>query len=127
MPLKYKIVKRINPQNTSEEKYIMQHIATGVVDLERLCDEISKESSLSHSDIIGVVTALTRRMQDHLENGNIVDMGGLGRYKVGFKAKPLEQEKAPLKPHVEKFYINYQPSPKLKMWLKNGLKLTVAK
>lgn len=105
----------------------MQHVSSGVADLEQIAEEISKESAFSPADVIGVVTALTGRLQHHLGNGNIVDLGGLGRYKVGFKAKPLAGSTPNTKAKAEKFHINFQPGNRLKRWLQSGLSLYVEK
>ena len=127
MALHYRIVRRKNPQNIAETQYIMQHVSRGVIDLEQLSEEISKESAFSPADVFGVVTALTGKLQQHLNNGNIVDLGGLGRYKVGFKAKPLAGPTPNHKAKAEKFHINFQPGIRLKRWLKSGLDLLVEK
>lgn len=127
MALHYRIVRRKNPQNTAETQYIMQHVSRGVVDLDQISEEISKESAFSPADVLGVVTALTGRLQQHLGDGNIVDLGGLGRYKVGFKAKQLEEPSPSNNAKAEKFHINFQPSTRLKRWLQSGLRLLVEK
>ncbi len=123
MAIKYRLVRRKNPQDTTETQFIMQHICSGEVTLEQLAEEISKESAFSPADVVGVVTALSGRLKQHLGQGNSVDIGALGRYKIGFKAKPLQTPTAPTAPRAEKFYINYQPSVSIKRWLATGLPL----
>jgi|SRR5690554_86426 len=111
MALHYRIVRRKNPQNTAETQYIMHHVSRGVVDLDQILEEISKESAFSPADVLGVVTALTGRLQQHLGDGNIVDLGGLGRYKVGFKAKPLEGPTPATKQKQKSFTLIFNPAP----------------
>jgi predicted histone-like DNA-binding protein len=123
MAIHYRIVRRKNIQDTAETQYIMQHISSGIVDLEQLSDEISKESAFSAADVLGVATALAGRLQHHLNKGNIVEIGPLGRFKIGFRAKPLPGPTPNHNPKAESFHINFQPGARLKRWLKNGLDL----
>ena len=127
MAIGYRIVRRKNPQNSAETQYIMQHISKGIVDLDQMAAEITKETAFSEADVIGVVTALSSKLQQHLERGNRVDIGPLGRYKIGFSAKPLPDSQATFAPKAERFYINFQPGSRIKRWLKTGLTLQLEK
>lgn len=53
----------------------MQVVNTGTIDVRRIGEEISKESTLSESDVVGVIYALGKKIQQHLEEGKIVDLG----------------------------------------------------
>ena len=122
MSLNYRISKRKNTIHTKQpENYMMQSIHTGEVNLERIAYEISNESTLSDTDIIAVLHALGTKVQFHLAEGKVVNLENLGRFKVGFQA-PAQSKPEQLSPtQIKKFYINYQPSLKLKKWLKAGL------
>lgn len=102
----------------------MQAVTTGTIDLKRICEEISNESTLSVVDVIGVTTALGIKLQQHLEDGKIVDLGDVGKFKIGFKgtAADTEKELSP-KRSIKKFHLNYQPSLALKHRLKKAIKV----
>ena len=122
MALTYRINKRKNMIATDHaDQYVMQSIHTGEVNLEQVAYEISNESTLSETDVIAVLHALGTKVQFHLAEGKVVNLENLGRFKVGFQAsaKPTPEELSPTQ--IKKFYINYQPSLKLKKWLKAGL------
>lgn len=86
MALKYRITKRRNNiKNTDEPQYIMQAVSKGVIDLEKICRDISNSCTIKESDVVGVVSALGHNLRDHLEQGYTVDLGDLGRFKLGLK------------------------------------------
>jgi predicted histone-like DNA-binding protein len=123
MAIRYRITKRTNTiAATKKEQYIMQAVTTGTVDIKRISEEISTESSLSVPDVMGVIIALGLKMQQHLENGKILDLGDVGKFKIGFQCKATDQasELTPKK-NIKKFHLNYQPSLEMKHRLKKAI------
>lgn len=124
MPIRYRITKRSNTiANNKAPQYIMQAVNTGVVDLDELSYQISHECTLSIVDVKMVLFALGEKLQFHLEDGKIVDLENIGKFKVGFKCKAEEEAKnLTPKRSIQKYHLNFQPSVKLKRWLKKGIK-----
>lgn len=123
MAIRYRITKRTNTiAAVKKEQFIMQAVNTGTLDIRRISEEISTESSLTIADVIGVITALGIKMQQHLEDGKIVDLGDVGKFKIGFQCKAAEtaKELTPKK-SIKKFHLNYQPSLTLKHRLKKAI------
>ena len=123
MPIRYRFSKRRNPMNTDEIQHIMQAVSTGTVDLEQISYEISNECSLSAVDVKFVLMALAPKMLFHLEDGKIVDLEHLGKFKVGVKGKAQPSQDLLRVKGIEKFHLNFQPSIAIKRWLKKGLKI----
>lgn len=124
MALRYRICKRINSLTKNKEPhYILQAVNTGTVDLDRISYEISQESTLSEVDVKAVLIALGSKLQYHLSEGKIVDLDNLGKYKVGFKGIAQEDASKLTPKGIQKFHINFQPSLRLKHWLKKGVKV----
>ena len=100
----------------------MQAVNTGTVDVETISKEISSECSLSIVDVKAVLIALGIKMQFHLEDGKIVDLEDMGKFKIGFKCK-AEEIACNLTPKrsIKKYHLNYQPSPVFKHRLKSGI------
>lgn len=122
MPIQYKITQRKNNiQPTAKNQYIMQAVHTGEVNLEQIAYEISNECTLSKTDIVAVLYALGEKTKFHLEEGKVVNLDNLGRFKVGFKAAAQPESNLLQPKNIQRFYINYQPHLKLKKWLKAGL------
>lgn len=124
MPIRYRITKRSNTiANNKEPQYIMQAVSTGVVDLDQISHQISNECTLSVVDIKMVLYALGEKLQFHLEDGKMVDLENIGKFKVGFKCKAdPDASKLTPKRNIEKYHLNFQPSVVLKRWLKKGIK-----
>ncbi|MBS3992682.1 MAG: DNA-binding protein [Bacteroidetes bacterium] len=122
MSIRYRITQRKNTiQQSSEVLHIMQAVTTGTVDLETISYEISQESTLSRADIYAVLIALGGKLQQHLADGKMVDLGDLGKYRIGFKGV-AEKDRSQLSvKRIKRFYLNYQPSLCLKHWLKSGV------
>lgn len=123
MAIRYRFSKRRNPLNTDEIQHIMQAVSTGTVDLEQISYEISNECSLSAVDVKFVLMALAPKMLFHLEEGKIVDLEHLGKFKVGIKGKAQASQNLLRVSGIQKFHLNFQPSIAIKRWLKNGLKI----
>jgi len=124
MPIRYRITKRSNTiANNKKPQYIMQAVSTGVVNLDDISRQISHECSLSVVDVKFVLYALGEKLQFHLEDGKIVDIENIGKFKIGFKCKanPDPTQLTP-KRNIEKYHLNFQPSVILKRWLKKGIK-----
>lgn len=125
MAIRYRITKRTNTiASEQKEQYIMQAVNTGTINIKRISEEISTESSLSIPDVVGVITALGIKMQQHLEDGKIVDLGDVGKFKIGFqsKAAATATELTP-KRNIKKYHLNYQPSLEMKHRLKKAIKV----
>ncbi len=123
MAIRYRITKRTNTiAATKKEQFIMQAVNTGTLDIRRIAEEISTEGSLSVPDVVGVITALGLKMKQHLEDGKIVDLGDVGKFKIGFQCKASDEanELTP-KRNIKKFHLNYQPSSEMKHRLKSGI------
>ena len=123
MAIRYRITKRSNTiANNKKPQYILQAVNTGTIDLRRVSEEISTESSLSIPDVMSVIIALGIKMQQHLEDGKILDLGELGKFKIGFqgKAADVASELTP-KRSIKKFHLNYQPSLSMKHRLKKAI------
>lgn len=124
MAINYRITKRKNNiSTTAETNYILQAVSKGEIDIERLSYEISCESTLSETDVRAVLDALGRKLKQHLEEGKTVSLENIGRFKIGFKSVAQPNKSLLRIQEVSKFHINYQPSIKLKRWLKKGLEM----
>jgi predicted histone-like DNA-binding protein len=123
MPIRYRITKRTNNiANTPQTNYILQAVQTGTINLDDIAKQISNECTLSQVDVKMVLMALSEKLQFHLAEGKIVDIEGIGKFKIGFKSKS-EDKKENLTPKrsILKYHLNFQPSAPIKRWLKKGI------
>ncbi|MGK0412018.1 MAG: putative histone-like DNA-binding protein [Polaribacter sp.] len=122
MAIRYRITKRSNSIQQKKEQYIMQAVHTGKINLDYISSAISNECSLHEVDVKAVLMALGIKLEYYLEKGNIVDLGDVGKFKMGFQCI-AEEDAAKLSPkkNIKKYHVNYQPSVKLKRKLKSGI------
>lgn len=122
MAIRYRITKRSNSIQNKKEQYIMQAVTTGTVDLETISEAISNECTLHSVDVQAVLIALGKKLDFYLQQGNIVDLGDVGKFKMGFKST-AEEDPSKLSPkrNIQKYHVNYQPSVKLKRKLKGEI------
>ncbi|UAM98577.1 DNA-binding protein [Polaribacter litorisediminis] len=122
MAIRYRITKRSNSIQQKKEQYIMQAVHTGKINLDYISNAISNECSLHEVDVKAVLMALGIKLEYYLEKGNIVDLGDVGKFKMGFQCI-AEEDAAKLSPkkNIKKYHVNYQSSVKLKRKLKAGI------
>lgn len=123
MAINYRVIKRKNNMDGGKDVYILHAIKTGEVDLEQLAYEITNQSTLSEADVWAVLVALGNQLKYHLGEGRTVNMENIGRFNVGFRCPAKENPEDLKASEIKDFHINYQPSRKLKDWLKSGLTL----
>jgi predicted histone-like DNA-binding protein len=121
MALRYRITKRSNNIGNKENSYILQAVNTGTIDIDTLSEHISSECTLHTVDVKAVLMALGKKLDFYLKEGKIVDMGDVGKFKMGFKGSAAEKPELLSVKNIEKFHINYQPSLKLKRKLKEHI------
>jgi predicted histone-like DNA-binding protein len=124
MAIRYRITKRVNNISAStKENYIMQAVNTGTVNIKQISKEIGRECSLSSLDVQYVLMALGPKMKFHLNEGKIVDLENIGKFKLGFKSKSEDlPEKLTPKRNIIKYHLNFQACVEFKRWLKRGVK-----
>lgn len=86
MAISYKVVSK-KPGLSSETLYYPMLTGRRTADLHEICAHISKRSSFSPADVIGVVHALIEAIPNYLSEGRNVRLGGLGTFSVHASAK----------------------------------------
>ena len=109
-----------SPSNTTAPTlYYPRVVKTGVVDLEKLSEEISQATSLTQADCYAAVISLTKMMENHLENGEIVRLGHLGSFQISVKGIAATTAVLITPKSVKSASIIFRPGKKLKMMLQH--------
>ncbi len=119
--LRYRITKRKNTIGGKKDQYIMQAVHTGIVSFDQICKEVGERCSLTPGDVKHAAMELAALYQFHLAEGRIVELGDLGRYKIGFQCKAEDHPDKLTKKSIKRFHLNFQPSKAIKKMLKVGL------
>lgn len=74
-------------------RYYGVPITRGQIDEDYLAHEICAQCSLTESDVLAAVSALSDVMQRHLKQGNTVSLKGIGLFTVSAGSEGCETEK----------------------------------
>lgn len=115
MAIEYKVVAIRKPGDEfTAPKYYARPAPAQRVDIERLADEISYSTTLTDVEVEGVIKALIRQMQVHMQNGRIVQLGKFGSFRVTLNSEGQETAEAFTARHIRNVNIRFAPGTTLK-------------
>ena len=86
MPAKYNVIPRKNPLDpNAPPKYYPSFVSSGRVSLRQLSRRIAESSTLSSVDVRAVLEALLTILPQEMANGNIVELGDFGTFRLKIK------------------------------------------
>jgi predicted histone-like DNA-binding protein len=113
-------VQRPNPKDvTAPRKYYASTKSAGEVTLETLSEAISEKCTLTETDVLAVLSALTGEMKSHLMNGKIVRFGSFGSFQLSLNSTGVETLAETSKHQVKSAKVRFRPGQKIQ----DGLKL----
>lgn len=117
--MKYKVVKKSNPRNHEEKKYYPIPVYSDELNIDELAERISEASTINVADVSAVLKAFANEMPLFLQKGFIIDLEGLGRFRMSFSATGNENKENVSPSNVTKTRIIFTPSTKIKEKIKN--------
>lgn len=112
MAAEYDFQRRPNPKGDGELQPLYPRIVNkGTIDTERLIHDISLMSSFSPGDIKGLLAAFEERISYYLSEGHHVQLGDMGYFSAGLKARPVMD---PKEIHSQTIFfgkVNFRVSP----------------
>lgn len=93
MSAEYDFRKHPPVKEEKEQLLYPQVVSKGTITTDQLVREIATESSFSPGDVLGVITALERRLATHLQDGYHVQLGDIGYFSCGLKARPVTDKR----------------------------------
>ncbi len=111
----FNVVGRTPPGDPSGPvKYYAQARTRGVVGIDVLTHRIEQISTVSGADIRAVLYALVDVIPDMLENGQIVELGELGRLRVSLSSNGSETAEEVSSGNVRSSKILFRPGSRLR-------------
>jgi predicted histone-like DNA-binding protein len=115
--MKYKMIKRMNPQDRSQAKYYAAPVIDGNVSKADLTKDIAAISSMSRGDVTNVFEATRDVAPKYIKMGKSVCIGDLGTLRISFGSEGVD--------NVDDFNVNmingvryvFTPSQELKQQL----------
>ena len=83
MAIKYRLVQRKDLSKDAAPnamKYYPQLVSSGRVELQKICEEVAEQSSLTSGDVKNCLDRLIHCITSHIEDGQTVAAGDLGTF-----------------------------------------------
>ena len=112
--MRYKLIKRSNPQNREEEKWYAAPINDGKITKTDITKEIVNMSSLSRGDISNVIENILDTMPKYLLMGKSISLGEFGTLRLSFSSKGVEKQEDFKTNLIKNVKIVFTPSTELK-------------
>lgn len=120
MSAQYALFENPNPKKDGEKQPLHARIVQGrTIRLDRLSEEISAFSSFSPADIRGLLQAFSDQIAAHLEDGNSVELEGLGHFSVSLNCPKVMSPKQIRAEDIHFKTVNFRCSSSLKNKLKD--------
>lgn len=88
MPIYFSLGRMGNPGKPQEKKKLYARAqAQEVVTLDEIAEQAAWGTTLTAGDIKNVICSMGEKSADHLSNGEIVNLGGLGKIQVQVSSK----------------------------------------
>lgn len=109
--MEFKIVRQNNKHLESSGKYYAKIVQNDVIDSERITEELSRYSGVSEGVVHTILIDLATLMRKHLQNGDVVDLNSIGRFKLKVQSEAMEspEEFNPRK-HIKAFKCLFSPA-----------------
>lgn len=120
MAIKYNIVERGEPgvAGGGTKKYYASAVTTGNLDIEELTEQIERISTVSGADIRAVLYGIVDVVPKLLANGNIVQIGDLGSFRVSVSSEASDTAEEVTAAKIKKSKILFRPGKKFSAMLK---------
>ena len=89
--MKFKVVKKKNPQNQEQSKFYLQNVKIGMKTTDDICKEIANASSLTKGDVLNTLSNLNDIIVKWLVEGYSVRLDNLGVFRITLKSTGVEE------------------------------------
>jgi len=119
MAINYKPVKKVNPFNTDNPvKYYSSPVYKDRVSLRKIAKEISERTTLSTTDTLAVLEAMTQVLPFFLTNGSIVNLGDFGTFRITLQSRGADIPGELTPSHNTGFKLLFRPGKEMTDQLK---------
>jgi predicted histone-like DNA-binding protein len=119
MSIRYKATRRKNMIDPAQEpKYYATVVSRGKINIRAMAEQIANTTSLSSTDVVAVLEALTKELPFFLGEGNIVSLGDFGSFAINLKSNGVETEKELTSKEITAFHLTFRPGKELRVLLK---------
>jgi len=110
MSVKYSLAELKNPQRPEEPaKFYAKAQVREVISMDRIAREIAFATSLTEGDVLNVIRNVPYRITAHLEDGDLVDLGDLGRFQFQISSKGADAREEFTHHRIKRAKIHFKP------------------
>jgi len=115
-----KAVQRPNPRDLSApRKFYVSTQSAGEVTLEDMSELISEKCTLTETDVLAVLTALTKEMSTNIMQGKIVRFGNFGSFQLSLNSTGVEKAEDVSRMQVRSTSVRFRPGQRIQTSLRN--------
>ncbi|AQY21692.1 HU family DNA-binding protein [Riemerella anatipestifer] len=116
--MKYKLVQKGKPGDAeAPKKWYANPVKSGSVNQKSLAKEISGRSSLTAGDVNNVIQNLLDILPSKLVEGNSVQLGDFGTFRISFSSEGADTEQAFTTDKIKGIKVLFTPSTEFKKTL----------
>lgn len=114
----YSVSQRIDPREPEVAgKFYAQAQAKGTANLEELAEKISYSTTMTRGDVKGVLAALEDEISERLLNGEIIQLGDVGTFRVTLQSKGAVSAEDFYASNITRANVAFRASNRLKAQL----------
>jgi len=118
MPIKFNVTPRKDPRDqNSQPKYYATIKSTGRIDTHGVAKSINKMSTVSSVDTAAVLEAFMNVVPDELADGNIVELGDFGTFRVSVSSEGAAEAEELTSRHIKNVRVLFTPGKRFKKLL----------
>jgi predicted histone-like DNA-binding protein len=117
--MKYKTIKRRNPQNPNEEKWYANPVNAGTMDLDDLSKAIAGRSSLTAGDVYNTLSNCVDEIPTFLKIGMSIKLGNFGTLRLTISSEGANSKEEFTIANINGVRVIFTPSVELKKALKD--------
>lgn len=120
MAARYNVVARGNPANPdAPKKYYASFTSSGKIKLRQLAEHIADISTVSSIDTLAVLEAFLQVVPREMADGNIVDLGEFGSFRLRIRSEGQEIFEAVSASSITKILPRFSPGKEFKKVIEN--------
>jgi predicted histone-like DNA-binding protein len=121
MAVKYTVVARGKPGDPeAPKKYHPMVKSTGKTTLRDLAERIAEISTVSSVDVVAVLEALLTIIPRELADGNIVNLGDFGTFRLRVRSTGSDSEEEVTARNIIQAFARFRPGKRFKKTLDNA-------
>lgn len=119
MAARYRVIEKSNPQDPQgPRKFYPSYVSSGRVNQRKLAQQAADISTLSTADMAAAVEALLSLIPQMLADGNIVDLGDFGRFRLVIESEGSDTAVGVSARNIKKVHVRFAPGKQFKVALR---------